>query len=620
MPIDFAAVAARFEEPLAGQTAPISRLFTLLGRTAQTWARQARSAEQAVATVPLLRFDGDAVTVRLVPLGPTAAADPTLGFGAGGAAFLAGMAGVATQVRQEQLVPGALGVAAEVAARLEGRTARVLTFDPSLFTADDASFLDLPAVAAAGARVLGDAGLLSTARTRPAPPSPTGRPRPAPASRAGGTGAPPPPPPTVPLLIDEMVGVVTGVVVALPVVVAGAAAYAQLLMARERVNLLDHLIEAERSLRSFRVSVLEELLDAAEMATIVEGWLTPFVTLISIDLFVVAELVPEATAAVLEQVGALVATINTVSAVLVPILDLVIDLWEGLRSWNLLVGVPGLSFTIGDAIDAGTLASARSQAAAAGQALALLAVNPLLSLRDRRIFGQLGVMLSILAGHSIGTIDVPPPPARITAAPDVVTLLFLSPDLEAALTGFVRRAGADVGATVHGALAETGAMADGLDRAVRTAVTNAGGGVAGLDEATAAATGAARRAFGADLEAERAAAARVAAEQAPFLALMSVGLQVAGGLIPHYLAGLQRFLSRRAVRATPVSPHVLARHGRLVAVRTDRLTVRVPGEGLDDGDPALAADTVRRGLGDVYTQGRRKLDQAVAGLGSGTAR
>lgn len=609
MPIDFAAVAARFEEPLAGQTAPISRLFTLLGRTAQTWARQVRSAAQAVAAVPLLRFDGDAVTVRLVPLGPTAAADPTLGFGAGGVAFLAGMAGVATQVRQEQLVPGALGVAAEVAARLEGRTARVLTFDPSLFTADDASFLDLPAVAAAGARVLGDAGLLPTGRTRPAP-----------ASRAGGTGAPPPPPPTVPLLIDEMVGVVTGVVVALPVVVAGAAAYTRLLMAGERLNLLDHLIEAERSLRSFRVSVLEELLDAAEMATIVEGWLTPFVTLISIDLFVVAELVPEATAAVLEQVGALVATINTVSAVLVPILDLVIDLWEGLRSWNLLVGVPGLSFTIGDAIDAGTLASARSQAAAAGQALALLAMNPLLSLRDRRIFGQLGVMLSILAGHSIGTINVPPPPARITAAPDVATLLFLSPDLEAALTGFVRRAGADVGATVHGALAETGAMADGLDRAVRTAVTDAGGGVAGLDQATAAATGAAQRAFGADLEAERAAAARVAAEQAPFLALMSVGLQVAGGLMPHYLAGLQRFLSRRAVRATPVSPHVLARHGRLVAVRTDRLTVRVPGEGLDNGDPTLAADTVRRGLGDVYTQGRRKLDQAVAGLGSGTAR
>src|SRR5207245_1064354 len=88
------------------------------------------------------------------------------------------------------------------------------------------------------------------------------------------------------------------------------------------------------------------------------------------------------------------------------------------------------------------------------------------------------------------------------------------------------------------------------------------------------------------------------------------GFRLVGKAIPAYVGEMRRFWERQRPPAErPTSPHILARHGRLGAVRVPRMTVRAPGRTPDAG---LARDVAARfhdAVGNAYVDGRRQLEQ-----------
>jgi hypothetical protein len=623
VPIDFAAVADGFRDPFALQTRRMVRTFDLLARTVRDLDRQVAAAEAATRTLPLLRFRDGAVSVRVLRAGPDRAA-PGYSLAAdavrGGEAFWAGLAWVGTAVRQELLIPGIAGVAADVVARVEHATEDVLRLQPTLFDIKPGarSVFELPALGALGVRVAADAGLI-----RP------GRPRP-----AGKSGKDPDVPTLtfVEELPDLLAGMTSALVLAVPTLAIAITGRARVLSVEARIAVVDQLTAVEAGIRSVRARIWEEILNAAGPAAIAEAWFPTIELLITSDLAAVVRWMPRYAEYVLGSVHDVVDSINDTSRTWVPILDTVIGIIEAVTSIDLLApaapvfaraGLPVPSLTIGQLIDAGTEAAAQAAAFDVADKLHTLGVVSWpFSSRDARIWFGLSDMFLALALHTVGTIAIPPVPAPVAPFPDVVGHL-LPPAIDTALADWLAGTVNGVRIAVVGSIESTAALATDLDTALRGVLVQTRSGLGGVELATAvrAAARFTQSAIGTELERQRAGARERAAanDRDPFLHLFfTTGFSVAGALVPHYLAGLQRFLRRRALRPTPTSPHVLARHGRLVAVRSPKLTVRAPGQptsGPGANEAAtLTAGRVRTTVGEMYLTGRRQLDAAVAEL------
>lgn len=610
MTIDFVSIADRFGEPLADQTRSMPRIFATLAKTYERWGREVRAAERQVAGIPVIRFRDGAVGVRVTRVRSTAAFDVGADLAAGGEQFMRGLGIAVTAVEQELLIPGLLGVGRRFAQRFEQRTERMMALDPSIFAATDSSFLDLPALGVLAVQTVADAGFLDRPAGEPATQSST--------SGAPGAGSRMPSNPIE--LVDLFTGAVVGVVLVLPVATTLITGHVRIVSTSYQLQVVDRLVEVEHSLRGVRGTVLESLYEALDASYVLEYWIAPFAAVIEVDLLVITLLGPQLVGSLLRHVGGFVDAVNAVSELLVPMLDLVLDIWEFFMNMDLLPGIPGVSLTIGEVLDGATFVAARTTMAGIGGNLIAVTtpVSPVarfLTARDIRIFRNVGLMFLILAGHSVPSLSTPAPPGRVVRMPDIVGNV-LSSRLEGVVTGFLGATGGHVRDVMTGTLDETAGAATDLGRLAEQAIDRTSHGVRGLtDAATSAATWAAA-AFGDEVDRERAGASARAEANAtdPVLQLASTGLSVAGGLIPHYVGGMRRFLSRREVRATPVSPQVLAQHGRLVGVRSERLTVRLAPDALDTASATTAADLVRAGLRDIYDDGRRTLDDAVGVL------
>ncbi len=98
-------------------------------------------------------------------------------------------------------------------------------------------------------------------------------------------------------------------------------------------------------------------------------------------------------------------------------------------------------------------------------------------------------------------------------------------------------------------------------------------------------------------------------------AVARAGFYVIGEAIPQYIFQMRYFWWRSARRAqppakaTPTSPHILARRLRIERVRMNRLTIHLPGRSLDDD---LIAEVARRFQGAVEDAYRTAISQLEA--------
>lgn len=359
VPIDLAAVAARFAPSLTSQTERLPALFARLALVLARLRRQVDAAEVVTRAFPLVRMRDEALTVRVLPaVAPGTNAPPALAADAarGGRAFVAGIAWVGTAVRQELLIPGLGRVAAAAVEQVEASTAEVLALDPSVFDPRRASASQLPAFGALGLRVAVDAGLV-----RRSPPAP----------RRPGATAPGTDPPDLLEVPDLVAGITSAAVLALPAATVVLAGTVRTLSLSARVRVLDELTGVERTLLGVHTDVAEALLGAGGAAAVVEGWAPIIELLVLVDVHDLTAWLPLAAAHVIDAVNHVIAGVNGSVRSVVELVDTVLVIVQAITSIDVLaplapnfgaLGVPAPSLTIGELIDAGSEAAARARA------------------------------------------------------------------------------------------------------------------------------------------------------------------------------------------------------------------------------------------------------------------
>jgi hypothetical protein len=166
MPIDFAAIAARFAVAFAAQLRNATAAQRGLARALDRRRQAARSVELATKQFPIVRFYDGAVTMKLGPsqralLTP---ATPPLsvgeGFAAGGRSFLDGLGRAVDPLRdnsQETAIARFLTGAHQALAAVEASLRRFEVPKPEMFDPNKATASDLFGLAALGFRALAEA-------------------------------------------------------------------------------------------------------------------------------------------------------------------------------------------------------------------------------------------------------------------------------------------------------------------------------------------------------------------------------------------------------------------------------------------------------------------------------
>jgi hypothetical protein len=619
VPIDFARVAGLYADPLTRQTDPMIRLFDRLARVLRELQRQIDAADRASRALPLVRFRDGALSVRVLPLppgmpplpGPPPTAMPGAERGCG-AAFVAGIAWVGTAVQQELLIPGLVGAVLDLVTEIERRTDAVVRLESSMFSIAPGArhVLEIPALAALGAKVAADAGLL----------------RPKPSAVADESGAATPVPPLLELA-DMIASMTTGVVLVLPVMTTVVAGRVKIISLAARLAVVDHLVEIEGSLLRIHSVVAETMLDVAGYAAVAERWLNPIELMVRIDLLSVVAWLDGITGYLIGGLNAFFAGINDAFGIWVVIAQVFIIIIESVTLIDLMAPVAPLvaalggmppSLTIGDIISEGGLQAATAVASTAGVTFRELgrASATMQLIDDARIWFGLAGMMDALAGHSVGMIGAPPVPA-MAPVPDIVGKV-LTPALETALADWGKAMVVDARNVVGSSLKRGIGLVGGTAAAVDAVVKDSRRGFAGFSvrDAAGRADQFVGSAMGDDIRKERAAAEMRAASKVadPLVEqFLTKGMKAAGDLVPQYVAAMHRFVKRRAgVRHPPTSPHVLARNGRLVRVRSDRVTIRARGRGVDAALAGEVAVAVREQVGVLYVDGRKRVAAAAA--------
>lgn len=105
------------------------------------------------------------------------------------------------------------------------------------------------------------------------------------------------------------------------------------------------------------------------------------------------------------------------------------------------------------------------------------------------------------------------------------------------------------------------------------------------------------------------------AAQAPFgSALAAGGFMMLGTAIPRYVKGLRDFwLRERSTGQRPTSPHLLAKRARHLQVHMPELTIKATGRPTDSKLATMVAETFRTAIDDAYRIGKEKFLVAPAG-------
>jgi len=640
VPIDFAAIAAQFRDPLLAQMRPLEPLFERLEEAVKKIAEDAEKAERATRAYPILRYYGDALTVRVVPLEGIALLDsaPPLGFvqglQTGGREFLAGIGWTRTAITQELALPRIAGVTADALQAIVDSIDRFATPTPGMFDPRERRLSDL-----FGQLVLAYNSLLG----------PEARKQLVGVAR-GAAGMmtlyeeykklfPDKEAAAAPIgaidkwvaSLDDLALTFLDLVLLLPVLgdVLAVLLHDGSLAAKRKI--LTELSRVEADVVGMRTAAMEGLIAGASLGGLAQAWLGAARAVILADLVILTTAAPALLDGLLtglrrfaEGVTAwgkwLTDLVETIRALYVAIMDF--DLFgfalrQVLPGWivSRLPLIP--TVTVDDIVG-------------------LLIGEALKGIRDtlNRFFDAALFVLWVLPGDYYynkvkdiaAVVNIVLTPTAFRLPPDVLPTGPLAgfPDIgEAffgggrgtALVSAIDRFGAELGGSVTASLGGAETMladfgttfADAADRAVVLGSPLQMRAFA-LDAAEMS-----ERVFGpeADRVREQAASRRPDVLAAAFeTAVTSGGFALVGAAIPAYVGEMRRFWEqKRPPLERPTSPHILARHGRLGAVRIPRMTVRAPGRTPDRALATVVAERFHSAVDDAYLQGRREFER-----------
>jgi hypothetical protein len=653
--IDFAAIAAAFQAGFASQTHGWPVLFDKLDKLVEQLDDKAGDTERATRAYPVLRYRDGALSVRLA-LGPAPLlVDPdrqALSLGAGISAgvdrFAAGLGQVRDAVDAELALPRLVGDLAGMVAAVEASQLRFDQATPAMF-GDDRRFSDVFGLATLTLRALQGrknqdqlraaasqaGGAVGFLRSLAGPAAGAGAPAPA-ASPAAAAG-----PLTQMIITLESASVLAmDAIFLLPV--AGLALDVLLtegVLAVETAA-LSEFSQLEQSIYQFRQAVVDAWLEAFDLGS-------------ALHLFTAAaDFVVRANTELLS--GMFPAWLDST-------LDGVQMFGYGIGLWGMwaeavattfeaasddLMAVDLMPWIVRNTLSGWVADHVPMPALTLGALVALLTGDTLVGrpLRDELddFFDNVDDVLraadlvidvkdmreKAAALASILHITLTPTPFRYP--PDVLPSGplagfpgayqdFLGGTARADLMAAVQSTGTALQGGVHASLTSGAELSAGLaaaarDELDRQARFGAGLGLGQRSEAEGALVHGLFAPLRADVSRRAETEPADPFAQAFDQAVRTGGIAAAAAAIPAYVGELRRFWAARTVsRKYPTSAHLLARRGRLAAVRVPRLTMNAPGRAPGTPLAAETADAFRGAVRDAYWDGRDRMAVLAGG-------
>ena len=655
--IDFAAIAAAFQAEFANQTHGWPVLFDKLDKLVEKLDDQAGDAERATRAYPVLRYRDGAIGVRLA-LGPgPLLADPdrparSLGAGlsAGADQFVAGLGQAKDAVEAELALPRLIGVAAGMVAAVEASQRRFDRATPAMF-GDDRQFSDIFGLAALGWRSLQGSenqdqlltaaaqagGAVGFFRTLAQPAAGAGRPE------AGSPPAAADPLTTTIETLESTAVLTMGGILLLPV--AGLTLDVLLtegVLAVETAA-LNEFSRLEQVVYQFRTGVVDAWLAAFDVGTTLHLFVSAADFVIRINASLLSGMFPAWLDSTLDGVQmfgygiglwgmwaeAVVTTFQTATDDLMAV-DLMPWIVRNAISPWVADHVPMPSLTLG-----GLVALLTGDTLAGGLLREELddffdQVDDALWLADwvidvKNLREKAAALASILHITLTPTpFRYPPdvlPTGPLAGFPDVYQDLF-GGTARADLMAAVQNTGSALQGGVHAWLTSGAGLATGLATAARSELDRQArfGAGLGLGQRFEAEGALVHGLFGplrADLSQRADTEPADPLAQAFDQAVRSGGIAAAAAAVPAYVGELRRYWAvRSASQEYPTSAHLLARRGRLAAVRVPRLTMNAPGRTPGAPLAAETADAFRDAVRDAYRDGRDRM-AVLAGGGPG---
>jgi hypothetical protein len=643
VPIDFAAIADQFREPLTKQTHPLGPVFEKLEEAVKKLAEQSVRAERATRAYPIFRYRDGALAVHVDPLGaaPLPSAAPPLAFvdglKTGGQQFLAGIGWTRTAVRQELALPRLLLVTSELVKIALDSIDRFRPPTSAMFDPRELRLSDL-----VGLLVLGYNSLLHS-RTqlllfalgsvdfyheyqRLFPPATENA---APAPAVGTVD-------TLVDLADSTAAQLLDAVVLLPVLGETLAVLVHDGSLEAKRLILVELSEVEGKVRGVRAAALEGLVEGADLGRLAAEWLLAARIVILTDLAILTTVGPSLLNSFLHGVRAFAEGVTEWGKWLADLMEKIRSIVDAIMNFDLLgfairLVIPPWILDLLPDLPKITVDDLISFLLGLGAAWVKTTLNAFFDAALRilntidQVYDVEDLYWKVDALAELCNIVLTPTP--FTLPPDVMPTTPLAgfPDIYEAFFGggraatfvsTVDRFGVETRVGIRTALggattflAELGsAFAVEADRAARL------GSVGRMRELAAGSADPAERVFGPEAESARARAERPRTDELAIAfdqAVTSGGFALVGSAIPAYVGELRRFwAAKRPPVERPTSPHVLARHGRLGGVRVPRMTVRASGRSPDRRLATLVAGRFHDAVGEAYVSGRREFELA----------
>lgn len=651
-PIDFAAVAAVFQERFARHTHDIKPLFDRLGEAIKLLDRSSLEAERATRSYPLLRYRDDAVCLtvdsRLMPPLPRAAG---AGFGEGlvdGWHRFAGEIGyVKTAVDQELAIPRMLGPFMAMTSDILASMERFEKPTSQMFDPNNARFSDLFGVANLGwSSMLGSANqndLRAIARgVRAAVGAPDGT-----TSPVAGALAPPAPPSSGPPFqslidtFDETTKMIFDIVLFLPVVSLAIDVLINEGTLVAELEILTQLTSIESEVYDIRTSIVDELIHYSTLGSLAQAGLDVAETWAGMCAFILAAEIPRYTGDLLDGMFGFLAGVSSWGTWIVDLVEAARSMFEALMNVDLMDILMHLLFPpwvvkilpsppsvtiddiIGLIIGVGATAIRTTLDTWLSGAEDVLYWTPFARHYSYKIGDLRSILLTVLS------------PSPFTYPPDVMPTTALAgfPDIYESLFGGGRRAlllssidtfGVELRGSVGGIFTGAGTMANelsGLARGELDRMATAGSGVnlARLGDSSVVM---ARGVFGPERDALMARQRQPSPLAAAFDEVMAgSGIAIAAALIPIYVGGIRKFWAARSQgQEHPTSAHILAKNGRLAMVQVPRLTVNASGRQPDEALADTLNGTFRTVVTTAYHEGRQRVVELAKPMGAPVAR
>lgn len=642
MPIDFAAVAARFGEQLANQTHPLPLLFDRLEDAVKKLVEQSERAERVTRAYPIFRYRDGALAVHVDPLGAALLPSATAPLGfvdglrSGGRRFLAELGWSGTAVRQELALPRLLGVAADAVKDVVASIDRFRKPEAAMFDDRQRRLSDIFGLLVLGYNSLlgadareqllgaarGSAGLLREAQSL-APPS-------APSAPSGKSA--------VDSLVDSLDGVgeqLLAAVVLLPVLGETIAVLVHDGALAAKRAILAQLVQVESEVHALRAAAIDGLLGAIDFGQLAADWLFAARLVVLSDIAIVTVVLPSVVQSFLSGLRAFAEGVSAWGSWLADLMEKIRSVVDAfmkidlvglvlralLPDW-LVKRLPVPHITI-DQLVSFLLGLGEAWVKGALDVFfdgALRLINTIDHLPWVDVSNFYWRVDALAKAFDIVLTPTPPPPPDVMPTtplagfPDVYDAFF-GGGRDGALVASIDALGVEVRGGLRSALGGSATMFADLGTTFAAEADRAAsmGSVARMRGLAADAAVLSERVFGPEADRLRAGAESqrpdplaTAFEQA----VTSGGFALVGGAIPAYVGEMRRFwATRRPPVDRPTSPHILARHGRLGGVRVPSMTVRASGRTADRQLAALVAARMHDSIGEAYVTGRREFER-----------